>query len=59
MKDFLTSEEKETLRKQHRRERDRRVADRIKAVLLSDKGWSYRHIAEALMLDEECSDPHG
>jgi len=58
MKDFLTPEQKETLRKQHRRERDRRVADRIKAVLLSDKGWSYRHIAEALMLDEESISQH-
>lgn len=58
MKDFLTSEQRETLKKRHRQERDGRVRDRIKAVMLSDKGWSYRHIAEALMLDEETVSQH-
>jgi transposase len=58
MKDFLSSTQRETLRERHRHERDGRVRDRIKAVLLSDKGWSYRHIAEALMLDEETVSLH-
>ncbi len=38
MKNYLTEEERAQLRLQHRRERDRREADRIKAVLLYDKG---------------------
>ncbi len=47
---LLSKQEREALRAQHRLERDRRVCDRIKAVLLYDKGWSYEAIAEALLL---------
>jgi transposase len=47
---FLNKKEVEDLRSQHRLERDRKVCDRIKAVLLYDKGWSYEEIAEALLL---------
>jgi len=39
MKMFLSQSEEEQLRKQHRGEKNRRVADRIKSVLLSNKGW--------------------
>jgi DNA-binding NarL/FixJ family response regulator len=53
MSEFLTPQEKESLKKKHRQEKNRRVADRIKAVLLADKGWSYRQISEALLLDEQ------
>ena len=53
MKEFLTNIEREVLKKQHRQEKNRRVADRIKAILLSDKGWTYRQIAEALLIDEQ------
>lgn len=53
MKNFLTSEEKARLKTQHRRERDRRVCDRIKAVLLSDEGWTQPMIAKALLLDDQ------
>lgn len=49
---FLIDHEKDLLKIQHRLERDRRVCDRIKAVLLRDKGWSYREIADALLLSE-------
>jgi hypothetical protein len=35
---------------QHRTEHDRRRADRIKAVLLRDDGWSHEQIAAALFL---------
>jgi transposase len=49
---FLSPEEIASLRLQHRKEKDRRVADRIKAVLLFHRGWSYKQIAEALFLDE-------
>ena len=30
----------------------RRFADRIKAVLLIDSGWTYEEVAEALFLDD-------
>jgi len=37
----------------HKRERDKRVADRLKAVLLRDDGWALEAIAEALFLSHE------
>ena len=49
---FLKTDEQVKLRVQHRHERDGRVRDRIKAILLCDKGWSAQKIAEALMIDE-------
>ena len=58
MKIFLTEQKRQELRFQHRTERDRRVADRIKAILLSDKGWTYQQIATALLLDEETISRH-
>jgi transposase len=53
MNHFLTDEERLSLQKQHKNERDGRVRDRIKAVLLRDKGWTWMQIAEALLLSEE------
>jgi len=41
------------LLKRHRTERDGRIKDRMKVVLLYDDGWSYASIAEALFLSEE------
>ena len=58
MQDFLAPSERDDLKAQHRQEKNRRVADRIKAVLLSDQGWSYRHIAQALLLDEQTVSRH-
>jgi transposase len=58
MKNYLTDLERDNLRSQHRQEKNRRVGDRIKAILLSDKGWSYRRIAEALLLDEQTVSRH-
>ena len=58
MRNFLSEQEVLELRSQHRKEKDRRVADRIKAVLLSNKGWSYKQIAEALFLDEDTVSRH-
>ena len=58
MKKFLISSEEKELRLRHRSEKNGRVRDRIKAVLLSNKGWSYRQIAEALLLDEETVSRH-
>ena len=50
---FLTAQEEQELRALHRKERDRNICDRIKAVLLSNQGWDYITIAKALMLDEK------
>ncbi len=47
MKNFLSSTERGTLKSMHRKEPNRRVADRFKAILLSDKGRTYRRVAEA------------
>lgn len=47
---FLSQQEREDLRAQHRLERDRKICDRIKAILLYDAGWSYDEIAYALLL---------
>lgn len=55
---FLSITEVETLRKRHRKERDRRVCDRIKAVLLANDGWTYLRIAEALLLDDQTISRH-
>lgn len=53
MKIFLTNEEIVSLQNQHKKERDKRVCDRIKAVLLRNKGWTWMRISEALLLSEE------
>lgn len=55
---FLTDEERAQLRAQHKKERDKRICDRIKAVLLYDKGWSFSQIAEALLLSEDAVRHH-
>lgn len=55
---FLSDEERVQLRAQHKRKRDKRVCDRIKAVLLHDKGWSIAAIAEALLLSEDAIRAH-
>jgi len=55
---FLTEEEKSQLLRQHKSERDGRIRDRIKAVLLRDKGWTWMQISEALLLSEEVLRKH-
>jgi transposase len=54
----LSKNKKEELERLHRRERDSRVCDRIKAVLLRSEGWSNRSIAQALRLREETVAQH-
>lgn len=58
MKLEITSEEKQALEKQHKRERDRRIADRIKAVLLHAEGWSQLQIAQALRIHADTVHDH-
>jgi len=53
MEKFLTLKERENLIRRHRKERDGRVRDRIKAVLAYDDGYSYSEISKILLLDDE------
>lgn len=49
----LTAKERQNLIQRHRKERNKRVCDRIKAVLAYDDGYSYSEIAKILLLDDE------
>ena len=55
---FLSDQERVTLRAQHKQERDKRIADRIKAVLLYDNGWSPQQIAKALFISDQAVREH-
>ena len=55
---MLLDEERDRLKIQHRTERDGRIRDRIKAVLLYDKGWSYKQIADALFVSDDAIRNH-
>jgi len=48
MKISLTEAQKSTLELQHKSERDGRIRDRIKAVLLNSEGWTQRQIAQCI-----------
>ncbi|WP_220017800.1 hypothetical protein [Candidatus Rhabdochlamydia oedothoracis] len=50
---FLTRNQKDILKARHRHERDKRLCDRIKSILLLDEGWTYPQVAHALLLDED------
>ena len=53
MEKILTAKERQNLIQVHRKERDKRICDRIKAVLAYDDGYSYSEIAKILLLDDE------
>lgn len=53
MGSLLTSEDRAALLLHHRSERDGRIKDRLKAVLLRDDGMSYSQIAAVLFLSHE------
>lgn len=55
---MLTDKEREQLKTQHKQERDGQVRDRIKAVLLIDKGWSSEEITEALLFSDQAVRNH-
>jgi len=55
---FLTEQEREQLRFQHKRERDKRICDRIKAILLSDEGWTPQQIAKVLLITDQAVRNH-
>lgn len=48
---FLSRPERNSLETLQKRERDKRLCDRIRVILLLDNGWSYDKIATALFLD--------
>mgnify|MGYP003394196253 CR=1 FL=1 len=51
MKDFLTAQEIEILKEAHYSAFDRKHADRIKAILFLNHGFTYKQTAKLLMLD--------
>jgi transposase len=54
----LTTIEKTRLEKRHRKERDKRVCDRLKAVLLRSEGWALTAIAQALRIRSKTVSEH-
>lgn len=52
MSEFLTDDQVTVLRAAHRTTRDKRLADRVKAILSLHAGYSYEDIARILLLDE-------
>lgn len=58
MQNFLSDNQRQELKEQHKKERDRRICDRIKAVLLYDEGWTCQEIAHALLLSDEAVRQH-
>ena len=56
MRDYeLSTKEIRKLERTHRSLRDKRQADRVKAVMALAKGWSAAQIAEILLFDEKTS----
>lgn len=53
MEQKLSSEERKYLVGKHRKEKNGKVRDRIKAVLAYDDGYTYSEIAKLLLLDDE------
>ena len=49
----LTQKQRDELKSRHKKERDKRVCDRIKAILAYDDGLSYLEISRILLLDDE------
>jgi transposase len=50
---ILTAKQRDYLKRKHKQERDKRICDRIKAVLAYDEGYSYTEVAEILLLDDK------
>lgn len=58
MKIFITDQQKAELERLHDSSRDKRVGDRIKAILLASESWSSVMIAQALRLHQTTVDHH-
>lgn len=55
---FLTDQERTQLKSLHRQERDKRVCDRVKALLLADEGWTPQQIAKVLLISDQAVRNH-
>jgi len=54
MKGFqLTKSQVKRLKILHKKQRDRRAEDKIKAIVLLGTGWTLSEVSEALLLDTE------
>lgn len=58
MKIFITVDQKTELERLHDTSRDKRVCDRIKAILLASEGWLSPMSAQALRLHESTINRH-
>ncbi len=52
MPEFLTERQVIELRLAHKTTRDKKVADRIKAIMCLHNGYTYEQVAQVLMIDE-------
>lgn len=55
---FLNEQDREQLKAEHKRERDGRIRDRIKAILLTDEGWTPQQIAKVLLISDQAVRDH-
>ena len=55
---LLNDAQRKQLKIQHKKERDGRIRDRIKAVLLHDEGWPSKQIAKALLISDQAVSNH-
>jgi len=55
---FLNERERSRLKEQHKQERDKRICDRIKAILLYDEGWTPQQIAKVLLISDQAVRNH-
>ncbi len=51
-KNFLTNQKRLAIILAHRQQKVKRIADRLKSILLLDKGFSYVEVSDLLLLDE-------
>jgi transposase len=58
MHKILSPEKRIELLARHKKERDKKIADRIKAILLADEGWTQENIAKALFIHPETVREH-
>lgn len=58
VQNFLNSSQRSFLKSAHRMERDRKIGDRMKVVLLADQGESFAEIAKFLFIDEQTARRH-
>src|SRR5487761_1903870 len=50
---FLSEAQEQEYKKMHKQNKSKREADRIKAILLLNKGYDYEQTAEILLMDED------